>query len=237
MAGNEDIRQIMKLQALIAHINKQIEFIEDTFIRHVHKSFQSKFKSRAYKDQRDELSAQWGEEYKKIQTLLEEYKKQKSTLDIIVTHIRGGRAINSTIRGGIYTVGATIINDLDPVLNSLIREYPPPPPRNTIPAIVVRPRVTRSSSVTRSPVRTRLQEPEKSALRDPKRRIRNKSPNRSESRNRNKNRNRNESKKTIRFKNKSEEYQIESLKTKNPFNKLPTNVNVDCIFSVNAFKV
>lgn len=208
------MRQIRKLKELVAHINGQIEFIEHTFISNVHKSFQSKFKSSLYKNKKAELTAQWGEESKKIQTLLEGYKTQKETLDNIVTYILGGRAINSTIKGSIETIANTIDNYLDIVLDTLIIEYPL---TNTIPAIVVSEHVARSRSVTRSPVRTRLQEPEKSVLRDPKRRMRNKSPNRSGSRSRN--RNRNENRKTLRFKNRAEEYEIESLKTKNPFNK------------------
>jgi hypothetical protein len=222
MAESEDARQIRKLRELLVHIDGQIEFIEHTFISNVYKSFQSKFKSHAYKHKQSELTAQWEEEYKKIQTLLESYKKQKNTLDTIVKYIRGGRAINGIIKGGIQTIANTIDNYLDVVLDSLIHEYPP---RNTIPGNFVRRHVARSRSRSRSPVRTRLQGPLKSSFINSKRHMRNRSrsPNRgrNESRNRNRNRNgnRNENRqRTIRFKNKTEKYEIESLKTSNPFN-------------------
>jgi hypothetical protein len=213
MAESEDARQIRKLRELLAHINGQIEYIKNTLISAIYASFKSKYGSRKYKNQREELNEEWKKEYKKIQTLLEAYETQKNILDTVVKNIMGGRAINSTIKGGIQTIANTIDNHLDPVLDSLIHEYPP---RNTIPGNFVRRHVARSTSRSRSPVRTRLQSPIKSSFRSAKRHVRNRSPNRG--RNGNANRNRNKNRKTLRFKNKTEKYEIESLKTKNPFN-------------------
>lgn len=216
----EDARQIRKLKELITHIDGQIEYIEHTLISNVRKSFESKYKSHLYKEKKEELSAGWEEEYQKIQTLLIAYKAQRKVLTDIVEQIRGGRINIGAMRVALQTVGNTIDNHLDLILDTLISEYPP---ANTISGNFVRRHVARSRSRPRSPVRTRLQSPVKSSFRNTKRhgRSRSRSPNRNGRRNRNRNRNgnRNENRKTtIRFNNRTRKYEIESLKTNNPFN-------------------
>jgi hypothetical protein len=222
MAESEDARQIRKLRELLAHINGQIEYIKNTLIPAIYASFKSKYGSRIYKDKREELNAKWAEEHRKVLTLYETYKIQRKALTDIIAHILGGRAINGTIKGAIQSVANSIDNNLDVILDSLIIDYPP---LNTIPGNFVRRHVARSRSRSRSPVRTRLQGPLKSSFINSKRHMRNRSKSRSpnrgrnESRNRNRNGNGNENRKrTIRFKNKTEKYEIESLKTSNPFN-------------------
>lgn len=222
MAESEDMRQFRKLRELLAHIDGQMEYIKNTLMPAMYASFKSKYGSRLYKDKREELSAKWEEEHRKVQALFKAYEAQKNALTNVVKYILGGRAINSTIKGTIQAVANSIDNNLDIVLESLISVYPP---RNTIPGNFASRHVARSRSRSRSPVHSRLQGQLKSAFINSKRHMRNRSksrsPNRNESRNRNRNRNRNGNgnrKRTIRFNNKTTKYEIESLKTNNPFN-------------------
>lgn len=222
MAESEDMRQFRKLRELLAHINGQIEYIKNTLISAMYASFKSKYGSRLYKDKREELNAKWEEEHRKVHTLLKAYEAQKNKLTTIVTYILGGRAINSTIKGAIQAVANSVDNDLDDVLESMIHEYPP---RNTIPGNFASRHVARSRSRSVSPVRRRLQGELKSAFINSKRHMRSRSRSRSPTtngrRNNNRNRNRNGNgnrKRTIRFNNRTTKYEIEGLKTSNPFN-------------------